>query len=321
MLDCTLSGSAWSSIRPLSLWAQPPCRPSLSSSILQYVQNLDAGKSKPGEAVACFNSTGQGSEAVNGQCRALLGKTAPSLENDTIAVLSNWVIGWLAPLRRRSSCLFSRASQWASLSHSLVAGKNRKPRSSNCHPHHPPAGVHGTQCGRILTPIPPIRLSRRILTPHPVHIISIHHLLWLYHNLFMKYNFKKSARSSSVWYYEFFAKYNAPHFEAKSKPPWPSMNALESWRPTLYLPISSACWTQILPHIFLTYFVHIYFFTLFLNIFLFAGRCFLKWNSDSPVSTPRWVKALPLAPSHPLLWAKFFAKNFIYRTCFHTHFF
>ena len=93
MLDCTLSGSAWSSIRPLSGLSLPPCRPSLSSRILQYVQNLDAGKSKPGEAVASLNLTGQASEAVNGQCGALLGKTAPSLANDTIAVLSNWVIG------------------------------------------------------------------------------------------------------------------------------------------------------------------------------------------------------------------------------------
>ena len=77
----------------------------------------------------------------------------------------------------------------------------------------------------------------------------------------MKYKFKKSARSSLVWCYEFLAKYFAPHFEAKSKPPWPSMNALESWRPTLYLPISSACCTQILPHIFS-------FFTLFLDFYV-----------------------------------------------------
>ena len=77
----------------------------------------------------------------------------------------------------------------------------------------------------------------------------------------MKYKFKKSARSSLVWCYEFLAKYFAPQFEAKSKPPWPSMNALESWRPTLYLPISSACCTQILPHIFS-------FFTLFLDFYV-----------------------------------------------------
>ena len=144
----------------------------------------------------------------------------------------------------------------------------------------------------------------------------------------MKYNFKKSARSPSVWYYEFLAKYNAPHFEAKSKPPWPSMNALESWRPTLYLPISSACCTQILPHIFpfFTFFLHILYMFLFSHFhtflkFLFVCRqMFPQMKFRLTGLDPKVSQSIASGIFSPLVAGQVFCPAFICRTCFLPHF-